>query len=189
MSGLRAIMVDLDGTLARTADANLLAYTAALSEVGVTISPEHFAASVQGRNWREFLPSMLANAGVETDPAAIARRKAELYRSALATIAINRPLVELIETCRERLQMRTALVTSASKVSVMELLRVHDLTRLFDTVVTGDDVTNHKPNPEAYILAAAQLGVSAVESLVYEDAEVGVASATRFGAHVIRVIF
>ena len=182
-------MVDLDGTLARTAEANLLAYTVALSEVGATISAERFAASVQGRNWREFLPAMLADAGVQADPAEVARRKTELYRSALPSIAINRPLVALIETCRDRLQMRTALVTSASKASVMELLRVHDLLRLFDTVVTGDDVSHHKPDPEAYVLAAAQLGVSAAESLVYEDAEVGIASATRFGAHVMRVIF
>jgi HAD superfamily hydrolase (TIGR01509 family) len=182
-------MVDLDGTLARTAEANLLAYTAALSEVGVTISPERFAASVQGRNWREFLPSMLSDAGVQADPAAVARRKTELYRTMLPAIAINLPLVALIETCRDRLQMRTALVTSASRASVTELLKVHDLTRLFDTVVTGDDVKHHKPDPEAYALAATQLGVSPEESLVYEDAEVGVASATQFGAHVIRIIF
>ena len=150
-------MVDLDGTLARTAEANLLAYTAALSEVGITISPEHFAASVQGRNWREFLPAMLA--GVRADPAAVARRKTELYRDMLPSIAINHPLVALIETCRSQLQMRTALVTSASRASVAELLKVHDLARLFETVVTGDDVAKHKPDPEAYVLAASRLGV------------------------------
>jgi len=182
-------MVDLDGTLARTADANWLAYGAALKEVGVVISRSRFDAGVQGRNWREFLPEMLAESGVDADPAGVAQRKTELYRAMLGDVAINKPLVRLVENCREFMQMRTALVTSASRASVMALLKTHTLVELFDVVITGDDVKRHKPDPEAYVLAATHLGVKPDECLVYEDAEVGVASATAFGAHVIRVIF
>ena len=182
-------MVDLDGTLARTADANWLAYQAALAEVGVSIPRDRFDSGVQGRNWREFLPGMLAESGVQADPAHIAKRKTELYRTMLPQVVINQPLVRLLETCREAMQMRSALVTSASRASVEALLQAHNLRPLFDAVVTGDDVTRHKPDPEAYALAAQQLHVQPAECLVYEDAEVGVASARSFGAHVIQVIF
>lgn len=192
---LRAIMVDLDGTLARTADANLLAYTQALNEAGVPIAPEALADRIAGRHWREFLPAILLEYGagspiqpaVALDPALIAARKSEIYAANLHLIELNLGLVQLLATCRPHL--RTALVTSAARRSVDSLLHAHALAPLFDTIVTGDDVAHHKPDPEAYQLAAARLGVHPHETLIYEDSEVGIASAKAFGAHIIQVLF
>lgn len=185
---LRAIMVDLDGTLARTVDANSAAYQKALAEVGVEISRQQFEWRAQGRNWRQFLPEFLAEAGVVANPEAIADRKLEIYRSELLHIQINQALVQIIETGRSH-DMRTALVTSASMSTVRTLLSVKQLSHLFDTIVTGDDVLHHKPHPEPYALAAEHLMVEPQECIVYEDSDVGVASATAFGAHVVRVVF
>ncbi|MDE1154578.1 MAG: HAD family phosphatase [Acidobacteriaceae bacterium] len=186
---IHALLVDLDGTLARTTEANWLSYGAALREVGVEITREHFLDSVQGRNWREFLPELLRAANNTAEPAAVAQRKVELYRETLAEVPINLPLVKLLEDAHERFHLKTALVTSASKANVLELLRVQNLHRLFDVIVTGDDVAEHKPSPACYRLAAQQLGVQPDQCLVYEDAEVGVAAAEAFGALVIRIIF
>ena len=188
MSILRAIFVDLDGTLARTVDANSAAYQRALAEVGVTISQKQFEWKAQGRNWRQFLPEFLSDAGVDADPEKIADRKIEIYRSELPHIQINQALVSILETGKSH-QMKTALVTSASMSTVRTLLSVKEITHLFDTLVTGDDVRYHKPHPEPYILAAERLMVEPEECIVYEDSDVGFDSATAFGAHVIRVVF
>lgn len=56
-----------------------------------------------------------------------------------------------------------------------------------DTLVTADDVDAGKPNPDPYLLAARRLDVDPVQSLVLEDAPVGVTAARRAGAHVIGV--
>jgi HAD superfamily hydrolase (TIGR01509 family) len=125
---------------------------------------------------------------VEGDPKAIVHRKTELYRASLLTVDINWPLVRMVEVSRSQ-NLKTALVTSASAASVSRILEAHKLTLLFDAVVTGDDVSNHKPHPEPYHLAAARLQVSPKECLVYEDSDVGVMSASRFGAHVLRITF
>lgn len=188
---LRALMVDLDGTLARTADANLHAYTQALAEAGIPIEPAVLAERIAGRHWREFLPTVLAESPIQPavplDPALIAARKSEIYAANLHLIELNLGLVHLLATCRPHL--KTALVTSAARRSVEALLQAHSLESLFDTIVTGDDVTHHKPHPEAYQLAATRLGVLPAETLIYEDSEVGLASAKAFGAHVIQVLF
>jgi beta-phosphoglucomutase-like phosphatase (HAD superfamily) len=181
----RALLIDLDGTLADTAAANYVAYAQALGEHGVSVAREHFDAVAFGRNWKAFLPALLADAGSSAEPHLIAARKADIYPALTSGIRINHPLVRLIASSRPT--CRTALVTTASAANAHAVLAQHGLADLFDTVITGSDVTRHKPDPEAYLLAAERLGVTAAECLVFEDSSIGVASAQAFGAMVIRV--
>lgn len=185
MVRVKALLVDLDGTLVDTEEANYAAYGAALEEAGVRISRETFAATAFGRSWRQFLPILLGDPDALDRSERIARRKAELYADNLHLTTRSAGLIALIGTMRP--VCRTALVTSASRANSAAVLGHHDLGGLFDLIVAGDDVTRHKPDPEAYQLAAERLGVTADECLVFEDSDVGVAAATTFGARVIRV--
>jgi beta-phosphoglucomutase len=186
MLRLRALLVDLDGTLIDSADANHSAYARALSEVGVVIEPSELARRAEGRQWRAFLPELLADAGVECDPGEIARRKGELYRETIGTLHVNGPLLALAASVRPA--MKTVLVTTASAANVAAILNHFGLRDAFDFVVTGDDVSRHKPDPEAYHLALARLGLDAGECLAFEDSDVGVASAAAAGIAVVRVV-
>ena len=185
MTPVRAILVDLDGTLADTAAANYAAYAAALEEHGILIDRARFEAIAFGRNWRQFLPQLVTEAGLLHDPAVIAARKTVLYATMMDRIVINQGLVRLLGMNRPA--CRTALVTTASAVNAHAILNHHDLAKLFDTVVTGNDVSCHKPDPEAYHLAAQRLGVSPAECLIFEDSAIGLASAQAFGATAIQV--
>lgn len=185
MRPIRALLVDLDGTLADTATANFEAYSAALGEVGAAVTRERFDSAVQGQNWRQFLPTLLAEAGVTADPAGVAQRKADLYATKLDQVVLNAALVRLLTSSRPA--CRTALVTTASSANVRAIMAHYELGHLFDAVVTGDDVSRHKPDPEAYQLAAHRLGVEPEDCLVFEDSEIGIASARAFGAAVLRI--
>ncbi len=52
----------------------------------------------------------------------------------------------------------------------------------FTVVVSGDHVSNGKPDPEAYLLAATQLGVDITDCVAFEDSVAGITSAARSGA-------
>lgn len=56
-----------------------------------------------------------------------------------------------------------------------------------DALVTADDVSHGKPGPEAYLLAAARLGVDPAECVVVEDAPAGIEAARRAGMRPIGV--
>jgi beta-phosphoglucomutase-like phosphatase (HAD superfamily) len=187
MNTVQALLVDFDGTIADTGVANYVAYARALSEVGVAIGRQSFDGVADGRNWRQFLPELLAAAGVKSDPAAIARRKTELYPGCFGLININEALVQLLRLSKAN--CRIALVTTASGVNVRAILDHFELGALFDLIITGDDVTRHKPAPDAYELAARQLGCVARECLVIEDSCIGVAAGHAFGSPVLRVRF
>jgi beta-phosphoglucomutase-like phosphatase (HAD superfamily) len=57
----------------------------------------------------------------------------------------------------------------------------------FQAIVTGEDVTHGKPNPEVFLLAARKLGVAPGRCVVLEDAHVGIQAARAAGMKVIGV--
>jgi len=186
MSSLLAYLIDFDGTLADTSEANYQAYAQALQEVGVAVSREKFDREAFGRNWRQFLPQFLAEAGNAAEPAAVAARKVVLYANAGGLVHFNEALIALLAERAHGIKL--ALVTSASSANVKSALAARpDLLAMFDVVVTGDDVKQHKPHPEGFALAARMLGVTPAQCLVFEDSDIGVASALAFGAPVLRV--
>ncbi len=64
----------------------------------------------------------------------------------------------------------------------LALLKLQDS---FDAIVTGDDVSNHKPAPDIYLKAASLLGVDPNDCIVIEDNEIGVEAARNAGARVV----
>lgn len=183
---LKALMIDLDGTLADTADANYRAYAAALAEAGIEVGRAAFDAEAQGRNWRQFLPIFLGADRADEAPQ-IAARKTALYGEMLTHVRINHALVRLIESFAP--VGPAALVTTASRKSVEAILDHHDLGRLFRVVITGDEVTHHKPDPEPYLMAAEAMNVDPATCLAVEDTDEGAASAEAAGMAVLRVEF
>ena len=187
MKDVQALLVDFDGTLVDTAAANHAAYAAALAEVGITIDRETFDVIAFGRNWRQFLPDLLAGYGVQGGPAAIAHRKTELYPRSFNRVIVNQALVGLLALCRGH--ARLALVTTASGPNVAAILKHFGLEDLFELLVVGEDVARHKPEPDAYHLAAERLGVKPDRCVVVEDSDIGIAAGLAFGARVLRTSF
>ncbi|PZU07471.1 HAD-IA family hydrolase [Sphingomonas sp.] len=78
---------------------------------------------------------------------------------------------------------RWAIVTSAPRPLALARLRAAGLP-MPETIVTADDVSVGKPEPEGYLLAAARLGFSASDCLVFEDAHAGIVAGEAAGATV-----
>ena len=81
---------------------------------------------------------------------------------------------------------RWAAVTSGSRELMQRRLSTAGLT-LPSVLVTAEDVTAGKPDPEGYLAAAAALGVDAAACLVIEDAPAGIMSGRASGAFVVAV--
>ena len=79
-----------------------------------------------------------------------------------------------------------ALVSASPRVIVDAALK-HLQPIPFSTTISADDVSETKPNPEGYLLAAKRLGVEISKCLILEDSATGVAAARASGAKVIAV--
>jgi beta-phosphoglucomutase len=79
------------------------------------------------------------------------------------------------------------LVSAALREEIDPVLGAAGLLDLFRIVVSQDDVTRGKPDPQPYLLAAERLELDPRELVVFEDTDVGVTSAQAAGAYVVGV--
>lgn len=80
-----------------------------------------------------------------------------------------------------------AIATSSCRSDVTRCLTATQLLDHFSVIVSGDDVSHHKPDPIPYLRAAELLGVAPAECIVVEDSPAGVASARSAGCTVVAV--
>lgn len=83
-------------------------------------------------------------------------------------------------------QVPCALVTMSYQVIADQIIAA-TAPGTFQVVISGDNVTNGKPHPEPYLLAAERLGVDITRSVAIEDSFTGIASARSAGARVLAV--
>lgn len=179
---LKALMFDLDGTLVDTSRVNAEAYRCALAEAGYNLPHREIAEAIAGRHWSFFLPLLIRE---DDNAGRIATRKKEIYTDMLNDVPVNGLLADLIMAMSAKFAI--AVVTTASRSTVEQLLHLHNLADHVDCIVAGEDVADHKPHPLAYELAARILNVTSEECLIFEDSETGLASALAFGAQTLRV--
>lgn len=185
MKTITAFFFDLDGTLVNTHESNYGAYRAAvLDAVGIDLGRELFERIKAGESSNDFLSALLPNTSKD-DIAKINNRKKELYPSFLHLSELN----EFLSTFLEQMAAHniTALVTTAKQQNAEAVLKQHNLGKYFTYKIFGDDVTNMKPHPEAYLLALKKSGVSVDETLAFEDSDKGVQAAHAAGIRTIRI--
>ena len=81
----------------------------------------------------------------------------------------------------------TAIVTTASKKNLLDILTHFNYLELFDLLITQEDVTHVKPDPEGFLKAMHYFGMDAEHTVIFEDSDVGVQAAQASGATVFVV--
>jgi len=177
---IRGVVFDLDGVLADTERLHWAAYREVLLELGADVDLEEYR-----REWiaRGFGPEYACRRyGLGITPEELRARKAPGYlarlRAGVAPMGGAREaLVRLKPT------HRLGLATNTARAETEFILARLDLATLLDAVVTREDYVEPKPAADAYLAAAAALGLVPQECAVIEDtargARAGIAAGTR----------
>ncbi|MEU4512750.1 HAD family phosphatase [Nonomuraea wenchangensis] len=182
---MEAVFFDMDGLLVDSERVWLEIETGVMARLGAAWTPEHQAHLVGGSMERT-IDYMLAVSGAEVPPDTV---RAWMVDGMVARLSAGVELmpgaVELLDAVRAE-GVPAGLVTSSLNEIAGAVLkgvgREH-----FDVIVTADDVTHTKPDPEPYLTAARLLGVEPVRCVVLEDSPSGVAAATAAGCAVVAV--
>ena len=182
-----ACIFDMDGVLIDSGAHHRSAWQALIKEIGVEPADPDFWRFGIGRRSEDALPLMLGRAVPADELARLARRKRELYAdfSRHGTQAVA-GAVEFVGHL-ERLGVPRAVGTSATRPDVDALLGELGLLRRFQAVVSAEDVTRGKPDPQVYLEAARRLGVEPARCLVFEDSTSGIAAALAAGMRAVGV--
>jgi len=112
------------------------------------------------------------------------RRKREIE------MILSRPVLPGVqESLQEahRLGLKTAVASSSPQSWVVGHLERLGLLLAFDCIKTADDVVHAKPSPDLFLAAAACVGVSPRDALVFEDSPNGVLAAHRAGIRCVAI--
>lgn len=180
---INAIITDFDGTLVDTFEANLRAYQKAFSEVGLNLTAEKYRQCF-GYRFERFMTAMAIND--ERTWNYIREAKKDYYPQFFNYLRPNLALISLIDGFH-KMGGKTAIASTARKENLMNVVDYLNLAPMFDLIFAGVDVKQGKPSPEIYLKTMENLGVLPVETLIFEDSQVGIEAARSSGAHVLLI--
>ena len=182
---IKGFFFDLDGTLVNTHEANFLAYQSAVESIkSVTLGPELLVSIQAGGNSNAFLLKLLPSLSLD-EVKAINQKKKDLYPQYVHASKLNTYLSIFLQQMAEH--HVTALVTTAKRQNAMAVLSQHNLEKYFSFMVFGEDVSNMKPDPEAYLTALQRAGLEPAEVLSFEDSLQGIQAAEAAGITVVHI--
>lgn len=182
----RLAIFDLDGTLFDTKNVNFVSYRKAISMCGlkVDIDYQYYCDYCNGSHYTVFLPQIIP--GITTEQMQkIHEIKKMIYSENLSLAVQNEHLFSLIYLIRS--EYLIALVTTASEKNTKDILNYFRVEKLFDVIITQEDVAKHKPDPDGFILAMNKVDIKAENSIIFEDSDIGIAAAAAAGADYVRV--
>ncbi|MDO9060768.1 MAG: HAD-IA family hydrolase [Bradyrhizobium sp.] len=192
----RALIFDVDGTLAETEEVHRQAFNAAFARAGLAwcwgrVVYKDLLRVAGGKERIRAFDRQRGGTSLLSD-AAIAElhmTKTAIYADLMASGGCPlRPGVEaLLNQARTRGQL-LAIATTTSRGNIDALLAPalgRDWANRFVAIVAGDEVANKKPAPDVYLEVLARLDLSASECLAIEDSGIGLVAASRAGIPVL----
>ncbi len=178
-----AAIFDMDGTLVHTEPLHRRSWARALGEMGIDFDDAEYDQYLSGRPSRETTRERFGFSPEQAEEAS--------HRLITAFWDIAAGNVEPLPGVREFLTrfyyVPKAVATSARRHSATRMLDELGLLDYFKAIVTADDITNGKPEPEIFLLASERLEVAPERCVVFEDAFAGVAAARAAGMYVAAI--
>ncbi len=180
------VIFDMDGVLIDSAQPHFRSWVQLARECGGSVTQDQFAATF-GRQNRDIVPVLFGEVS-ESRMQDLADRKEEIYRDLVRT---SPPIVEgaceLVRSLHAA-GVLLAVGSSGPRPNIDLVLKAMGADELIPVIVSGDDVTCGKPDPQVFSLACERLGLSPNRCVVVEDAPAGVTAAHAAGTSAVAVL-
>lgn len=184
MNQYRALLCDLDGTLADSEPLHCAAWLELLNgDYGLGVDENWFEQFI-GTSDRVVARHVTENHGLDVAASELTRRKQAAFHAAVRQRARSFPGVpELLGELAARYPV--AIATNSGRADADLMIEALGFDRIVSVSVTASDVAHMKPAPDIYALAAARLGVPAERCIAIEDSGPGGQSARAAGCYLL----
>jgi beta-phosphoglucomutase-like phosphatase (HAD superfamily) len=188
---IRALVFDVDGTLAETEEMHRASFNQAFAEAGLGWSWDRdlYRDLLRTTGGRERILEYASRFDIDIDARALHARKTAIYTDRIrgGKLALRPGVAALIDRARrEGLALAVATTTSRPNVTALFEATLGQGSALwFAGIRTGEDVRAKKPDPEVYHLVLSDLGLPAADCLAFEDSGNGLVAARRAGLRTV----
>ena len=180
----KALIFDLDGTLSDSLPVHLATWNQLGEKYGFEFDPK-ILYEMTGRPTIEFAQRVVEQYKLSVDPADIVRQKQTSFWDLAHLLKPVEEVISIVKNYYRKLPM--AVGTGASRKSAEVQLKALQLTEYFDAIVSADDVTSHKPNPDTFLECARLMKVKPEFCQVFEDGDLGIIAAKKAGMMIVDV--
>ncbi|HEV2130175.1 MAG TPA: HAD family hydrolase [Longimicrobiaceae bacterium] len=186
MSRLRAVILDVDGTLIDSNDAHAQAYVDAGKELGYDMEFETVRRLI-GMGGDKLLPRAVGFEEDSEEGKRITERKKEIFHERyLPTLKPTPGARRLLHRLRDD-AVKLVVATSAKKDEMKGLLEQAEIGDLIQDATSASDAEESKPDPDIVEAALEQAGFPADQIVMIGDTPYDVEAATRAGVRIIGV--
>ena len=180
----RGLIFDLDGTIADTMPVHFSVYRDILKDFGVDFTTEIFGtlAGIPAVGTFEHINRIY---GLNINAEEMGHFKELEYEKRMHLMKPVDHVVEVIHAFYGRLPM--AVGTGGYKRLAWKSLEILGLDHYFSILVSAEDVTRHKPDPETFLKCAGLMGVPPEYCQVFEDGELGMRAAESAGMMAVNI--
>jgi HAD superfamily hydrolase (TIGR01509 family) len=191
---LKAVLFDVDGTIAETEEVHRIAFNRAFEIAGREWywSEDDYRALLKTTGGRERIRRFVDGIGAKVsndEIVAMHHTKNRLYGELIEKgAAIIRPGIARLIAEANSIGIQMAIATTTSRANIESLFNQHfdkNWPKWFDVIIAGEDVALKKPDPEVYRLALEALGLEAEVSIAIEDSHNGLVAASALGIAVV----
>ena len=177
---MKAALFDLDGVVFNTEPQYTVFWGAQCRE----FHPEHpgLEHEIKGQTLVQIYEAWFS--GPLTEKQALITRRLDEYEAQMSYNYVP-GFEQYIRSLREK-GVKTAVVTSSNRPKMEAVYRSHpEFKELFDAILTSEDFSASKPDPDCYLKAAERFGVAPEDCVVFEDSFNGLKSGRAAGMTVV----
>jgi HAD superfamily hydrolase (TIGR01509 family) len=180
-------LFDWDGVVIDSSKQHEESWELLALEVGKPLPPDHFLRGFGMKN-QVIIPRILKWTEDADEIHRYSLRKEALYRDIVRERGIE-PLPGVVDLLRMLSDQGVpcAVASSTHRENIETIFDVIGVRPFFDAVITAEDVSHGKPDPEVFLKGAAAIGREPSRCAVIEDAHVGIEAGLAAGAKVIAV--
>ena len=188
MNQIEAVIFDMDGVLIDARDWHYDALNESLGIFGLNISRHDHLNMYNGLSTKKKLSILSESLGLPTElHEVIEAVKQDRTLRIAAQKCFPQVAHQVLLTRLKSHGIKLGLVTNSIRKTTEFMMEYAGLLDFMDVIITNEDVSEGKPNPEGYVKAMQFLGVNSSKTIVVEDGEYGIIAATASGAKVVKV--
>lgn len=190
MGNIKAVLFDLDGTLVNSNDVYFCAWSDILKQYGVGLTKEEFHACggiPHQKMLKLFLKDKYDELQKENKIDELTKQLLEKCHCILPGKSKIMPYAKEILFALKTNEIKIAIVSATPKKLVEHGIDLLDARDMIDFYISNEDVINHKPHPECYLLAKNKYALKTNECIVIEDSPAGINAGKNAKMNVIAV--
>ena len=175
----KAFIFDLDGVIVDTAKYHFLAWKKIANQLGINFTEEHneLLKGVSRIRSLDIILELGKKEATQEEKNMWLKQKNEDYLSQLIDMDDREILPGVFEVLKFLKDNNQPIALGSASKNARPILEKTGILSYFDAIVDGNDVTNAKPDPEVFLIAAKLLNVKPENAVVFEDSVAGIQAA------------